>query len=95
MQEKRSLYFKVPLLITKLFQWRHQQVDIIKRTYKGIKVPKEAIRLSGGKEGVYVISGSRAVFKEVTRLFETNSFYIVKADGTDDRNLFIYDKNYY
>ncbi len=66
--------------------------EIVKRSYTGVKVPKEALRILDGKEGVYVLSGQRAVFKEIKRLYETEEYYVAEANGTDSNGLYIYDE---
>ncbi len=89
---KALVVFQSSAINEEIVSMRYQQVDIVKRSFKGIKVPKEAVRILNGKEGVYVVSGNQAVFKEIARLYDTGSFYIVKADGRNEKNLFIYDK---
>lgn len=74
-----------------LLSARDQQVEIIRNTYKGIKVPKEALRQSGDKWGVYCLIGAQVVFKEVNWVYQTDSYYIA-TDGAKTGGLELYDK---
>ncbi len=56
---------------------RFQEVQIIKKSYTGLKIPKSALRMLDGHEGVYVLKGSRVVFKRIERIFESEGYYLV------------------
>jgi hypothetical protein len=60
---------------------RHATADLIHQTYKGIRVPREAVRLAGenGDEvGVYTLIIRNAVWKPVNIIYEGESFYLVE-----------------
>lgn len=72
---------------------REQEIDLIFGSYTGLKVPKEAVRVEtetrtdkDGVEttitriGVYIMSGSFARFKEITQIYEADSYYVVKQE---------------
>ncbi len=74
---------------------REQEADLILGTYTGLKVPKEAVRVEAstktaedGSEattsriGVYIMSGSFARFKEITQIYEADTYYVVKQEIT-------------
>ena len=74
---------------------REQEIDLILGTYTGLKVPKEAVRVEtetktaeDGSEtttsrvGVYIMSGSFARFKEITQIYEADTYYVVKQEIT-------------
>ena len=74
---------------------RMQEVDICNEGYTGLAVPKEALRIVNGKQGVYILDGDIVRFRLVQILFENEDSYIVSAEaptasaddteGEDDR----------
>jgi len=67
---------------------RKQAATIILETYKGLKVPKTALRVDeDGNIGVYVITGLYAEFKKITPVFETRDYYIVETNPSSTKSL--------
>lgn len=60
---------------------RNQQVDIISNRYSGLAVPKEAIRIIEGQQGVYILSGDIVRFRLVDIIGENEDYYIVSAES--------------
>ena len=65
---------------------RHQAADVILRTYEGLRVPSNALRVSEeGVTGVYCVDGSTAAFRPVTVLYQGQGYALVQpADGASD-----------
>lgn len=65
---------------------RHQAADVILRTYEGLRVPSNALRVSEeGVTGVYCVDGSTAAFRPVTVLYQGQGYALVHAaDGASD-----------
>lgn len=65
---------------------RHQAADVILRTYEGLRVPSNALRVSeGGVTGVYCLDGVTAAFRPVTVLYQGQGYALVRpADGAAD-----------
>ena len=65
---------------------RHQAADVILRTYEGLRVPSNALRVSEeGVTGVYCLDGVTASFRPVTVLYQGQGYALVRpADGTSD-----------
>jgi hypothetical protein len=65
---------------------RHQAADVILRTYEGLRVPSNALRVSEeGVTGVYCVDGSTAAFRPVTVLHQGQGYALVRAaDGASD-----------
>lgn len=65
---------------------RHQAVDVILRTYEGLRVPSNALRVSEeGVTGVYCLDGVTAAFRPVTVLYQGQGYALVRpADGAAD-----------
>lgn len=65
---------------------RHQAADVILRTYEGLRVPSNALRVSEeGVTGVYCLDGVTAAFRPVTVLYQGRGYALVRpADGAAD-----------
>ncbi len=57
---------------------RETQAELIVRDYTGLRIPKNALRLSDGKAGVYCQVGLVAYYKPVKVLFQNDDYIIVK-----------------
>jgi len=65
---------------------RHQAADVILRTYEGLRVPSNALRVSEeGVTGVYCLDGVTAAFRPVTVLYQGQGYALVRpTDGAAD-----------
>ena len=65
---------------------RHQAADVILRTYEGLRVPSNALRVSEeGVTGVYCLDGVTASFRPVAVLYQGQGYALVRpADGASD-----------
>lgn len=72
---------------------RKLRANVVVKTYTGLKVPREALRVDekGGK-GVYCLIDSQVKFKAVEPIFEKDSYYIVKYDSKDTKSLLLFDE---
>lgn len=76
---------------------RYQPVELKHKTYKGLSVPKSAIRVKDGKEGVYALDGNVVKFKTVDIMFEQAGNYICALPDDyniayiDEKKLSLYD----
>lgn len=69
---------------------RQESCRIILESEEGILIPKEALRVYEGENGVFVSSGYNAVFRPVKILAENDDYYLVKPNPkneNDDRIL--------
>lgn len=72
---------------------RKISAEAVVKTYKGLKVPREALRVSeDGKNGVYCLIDSQVKFKPVNIVFEKDSYYISEYDTADTKSLLLYDE---
>ena len=60
---------------------RRQTVDLTVAKLSGISVPRSAVRLVDGVQGVYVFDGVYANFRRIEVLREYEDVYIVKSDA--------------
>ncbi len=65
-----------------IFTCRSAEVELIKETYRGIRVDSSALRMVDDKIGVYVNNGGIVKFKEVTVLINNGEVAIIKSEGT-------------
>ncbi|MFI3114990.1 MAG: HlyD family efflux transporter periplasmic adaptor subunit [Clostridia bacterium] len=64
-----------------LLEMRSSNVQIVLRSYTGLKIPKQAVVVYDNTIGVYVLSGSRVLFKEITPIFEKDNYYIIELNS--------------
>ena len=64
----------------------HTSVQVAFQSYKGIRIPKEALRIVDGVNGVYVKQGNIAYFKPVTILFDGGDAFLVPEEVTKGQN---------
>ena len=58
-------------------------IQIVREYYTGCRIPISALRVVNGQAGVYVLRGSKIVFKKVEPLYEYDG-YIISADKSAD-----------
>lgn len=67
---------------------REQSADVVFTSYSGLRVPKEAIRVTEDQRtGVYVLENRNAVWKYVTPLHDNGETYVVALDKSSTNNL--------
>ena len=67
---------------------RRVSADVVFSSYSGLRVPKNAIRLSeSGTPGVYILEGSTARWKSVSILYDNGESYVVELDKSNTANL--------
>lgn len=67
---------------------RTQSADVAFSTYTGLRVPKEAIRVTDDlRSGVYILEGNTAVWKYVTPLYDNGESYVVELDKSSTEHL--------
>lgn len=78
---KCIITFKCTDFTEKEFSLRKEKCKMLINKYEGLKVSNEALRVSNGQTGVYVMLAKNIVFKPVSVLFSTDTFSIVKPDN--------------
>lgn len=67
---------------------RAQSADVVFSSYTGLRVPKDALRVTEDQRtGVYILEGSNAVWKYVTLLYDNGESYVVELDKSSTDNL--------
>lgn len=74
-----------------LVQRRAERVEMILNDYKGIKVPRDAIRFNKANEkGVYILLGQKIAFKKVDPIYECDE-YLLSQITSDSSYVSVYD----
>ena len=73
---------------------RQQTVRVTKETVKGIEIPRSALRMADGVQGVFVVTGSVVDFKRVEIIHSTESKYICLEKESTDPNYKLYLSRY-
>ena len=63
---------------------RCQSVSIELDSISGIYVPKKAVEMVDGSEGVYILRGSVVHFRYIYIVYEGSDYYLVSEEGTND-----------
>lgn len=63
---------------------RSQPVEIVEREYVGFRIPIDAVRIVNGREGVYILDGSKVRFRYISVLATVDDAYIAADAPTGD-----------
>lgn len=75
-----------------LLSTRVQSAEVLVGSYKGLKVPKDAIRFKDDEMGVYIKTMNKVYFRKLDKLYETDDFVISKTYyGNNEGYLELYD----
>ena len=75
-----------------LLSTRVQSAEVLVGSYKGLKVPKDAIRFKDDEMGVYIKTMNKVYFRKLDKLYETDDFVISKTCyGNNEGYLELYD----
>ena len=87
------LIFRSNIISSELVSMRQQVVDIVRSSYNGIKVPKNAVRTDEkGNLGVFTLSGSVSRFKQIEPIYEGDKYYVIKQASTEDAGVVVQDE---
>ena len=80
--------------IDSVYSTSKTEIEFVRGSYKGFRIPADSIRMSDGKKGVYVIRNGAARFIPVNVLYSGKEWIIVseKKNEDSDRYLKIYDE---
>ncbi len=65
--------------------------EILFSQYKGIKIPKSAIRIVNGEMGVYVKFSKLVIFKRVTPIYQDDNYVILPMEVSEGNEVELYD----
>ncbi len=70
---------------------RVSDCEILFAQYKGIKVPKSALRIVNGEMGVYVKFSKLVKFKKISPIYQDEKYMILPTETTSDNEVELYD----
>ena len=65
--------------------------EILFSQYRGIKIPKSAIRIVNGEMGVYVKFSKLVIFKKVNPVYQDDNYVILPLEVKEDNQVELYD----
>ena len=80
--EVRLLVLSISSGLQDLTALREVNAQVIFRTWEGLRIPAEAVYVSDGETGVYVVSGARAKWKQVEILWDSGTYLVVSDGGS-------------
>jgi len=91
---KATLIISCSKTIESTLELREVNVDIVKATYDGLRIPTAAIQENGGERGVYVVKDRQMRFKKIDILYQNELYTIVRRDdySLDKDILLTYDE---
>lgn len=90
-EDKSIVIMSCNRLDTEIAASRVLSFELIFDNYKGIKVPRDAIRFKDDQKGVYVILGNDVTFKKIEVIYEGTDF-VVSKNTSDASYLLLYDQ---
>ncbi len=76
--ETAVLIFRTGVLPQDFNYLRNQTAQVVQSSYTGYRIPASAVRIVGGKEGVFILRGSQICFRRIEPIYEYDGYIIVK-----------------
>lgn len=90
---KVAVVIKSRSLFTGMYTSRKLSAEIIRKTYKGFKVSKDAVHIDDdGNYYVYINSEGAVRRRDVQILYSDDAYVIIKEDNSASNNLLLYDE---
>ncbi len=70
---------------------RATNAEIIIRSFEGIRVSRDALRIIDGEKGVYIQFGNLIQFKKIAPLFENEEYMILPFESDEENQVKLYD----
>lgn len=83
--------FSCKQMNNELAAMRYDSMTVINSNYKGLRLPKKALRVVDSKTGVYVLKGITLTFVPVNVIFTSDEFIICEQQKSNDTVLRLYD----
>ncbi|MFI3226402.1 MAG: HlyD family efflux transporter periplasmic adaptor subunit [Clostridia bacterium] len=76
-----------------ILEMRSSNVQIVLKSYNGIKIPKQSAVVVDGVLGIYTLSGNQSSFKEIVPIFEKENYYVINITSqATNKDIIIGDK---
>ena len=90
-EDRCIVIFKSNLMSDELASVRFPEIEIVFRSYKGLEVPLEAVRIPDGYQGVYIKEANVIRFRKIVPLYQTDEYIVSEIDMTDRERLQLFD----
>lgn len=90
--ETTVLVLKSNQMTGAMTSYRAEEIEIRLHSYKGLRVPKEAVREVDGVTGVYALVSQTIEFRPIEILYTGDTYVVAKYDPGDDEGLRLYDQ---
>lgn len=90
--EQTVLILKCNDMNANLIAQRCEDIQIICKTYTGIKVPVDAVHISQDKKGVYALISNQVAFREAEVIYTTDDFVLLSYDADNKNGIRLYDQ---
>ena len=77
--------------VKSVYHTSRAQIQLIKRVYRGIKIPQKALRIIDGKKGVYVVRGNLARFIPVDIKYSDEN-WVITPENEESGGIKLYDE---
>ncbi len=74
-----------------LMNERKMEVELVKKTHSGLRIPKEAIQGEGDDQFVFIVKESIVRKRPIKVLFEKNEYVIIEENNNNSSNVLLYD----
>ncbi len=74
-----------------LMNERKMEVELVKKTHNGLRIPKEAVQGEGDDQFVFIVKESVVRKRPIKVLFEKNEYVIIEENNNNPSNVLLYD----
>ncbi len=87
---KAVVIIKSSQYVDNLYAMSTARVEVIRKTYEGIKIPAKAVRVKESEKGVYVVSGNKVRFRNAKVYYIDKEWAIVSRE--EENGIKLYDE---
>ena len=88
---KAVIIFACNEMNSELASMRSGPMSVVKAEYRGLKIPRKALRVVDGVRGVYVLSGMQIEFIPIEIIYSTDEYIICEKQTENSEVLRLYD----
>jgi hypothetical protein len=87
-----AVVLKCDYMSSDLAQIRICDIQIVAKSYTGVKIDDKNVHIINGVKGAYVLMGNTAKFKKLNVIYSSDSIMISRLDTSDRDSLQVYDE---
>ena len=85
---KAVLVVKSAGYVDNLYSMSKVKVEVVKKTYEGMKIPAKSIRVKDGEKGVYILSGKKVKFRNAKVYYMNEDWAVVSREEKNGIKLY-------